>query len=386
MDENFKVAVVGPTGAGKTTLLASLFTDTQNRLAGTSLTVKMDGPTQVRVDKHSKKLGEAVALEVFNPGALDGTQAIDHFHFSLRSLGDAQLEIPFDILDYPGGWLDLETRVRAGVGDERWAGCETHIENSIMLLIPIDAAVLMEAQSPTQRAAARHWLGIHEVVEMARAWARFRNLPDHRDEPAVAVLAPIKCEKYLDPARGTGTDAAALRERVRTVYAELLEALGKEFSDRSVRVIYAPIETYGCVRLVDSEWVAEEGTHHPKFLGSYRFTVNPPKMKIRGTDAIMRELCVGVLDGQRRMKAALEAAERGNQQNLLKLVAAQRGFWGALSYRMSGRRGQDVHGATLAGAAADRARRNREQLEADLRQLARIPQEGSRSEEWTVAR
>ncbi|WUH90419.1 hypothetical protein OG900_10110 [Streptomyces sp. NBC_00433] len=386
MDRNFKVAVVGPHAAGKTTLLASVFTDTQKRLASTSLTVRMDGPTKVRVDKHSKTLAAAITREEFNPKALEGTQSIEHFHFSLRSLGDAELEVPFDILDYPGGWLDAATRQRAGVTDKRWAQCEEHIANSIMLMVPIDAAVLMEARTPTQRAAAQHWLGIHEVVEMAGVWGRFRNLPDHREEPALVMLVPIKCEKYLDPARGAGTDASALRERVREVYADLLETLAEEFAHRSLRLIYAPVETYGCVRLVDGEWDAGEREDFPKFTGTYRFTGNPPKIAVRGTEVIVRELCGSVLEGQKLVKAAQEAAQRGSQQALLKAVSQPRGFWGALSYRFSGERREDLQNAGAAGAAADMAQRNRNQLEADLAWLAHAPQRSSRSEEWKVAK
>lgn len=386
MDPKFKVALVGPSGVGKTTLITAVFSDTQDRLAGTSLEIVLDGPTKVRVNKHNKELRSALDTKVFDSTALQGQQSIENLGISLRSLGDATLEIPFDILDYPGGWLDPAVRQAGGVSDGRWAQCEAHIRSSILTLIPIDAAVLMEAQTPSQRASAAHGLGIVDVEELVQLWARSRNLEENRDEPAVLMLVPIKCEKYFDLGRGPGSDAAALRERVRGAYNGVLETVRKEARDRSIRVVYNPVDTYGCVQLVDGVWSNPTGVaEHSVFRGTYRFIGNSPQIKVRAASAVMRELCRCLLDGQKRQKEQDEQVHEAERRGIQARISEPKGFWGTIAYYWSGEARQNKIGVGEAENAVERARRHRAQLDDDLRTLANMA-EDSRSEEWTAVR
>lgn len=383
-DDKFKVALLGPSGVGKTTLLASMFDDTQERLRGTSLNVDLDTHTRARITEHRKELNEAVGTHVFESGALGGTQAADWLNFSLRSINSKELEIPFEILDYPGGWLDPAAREAGAVSDEGWEQVETHIEHSILALIPIDAALLMEARTPAERAASLHLLGIVDVHDMVRLWARSRNTTEHRDEPAVLMLVPVKCEKYLDPYRPADSDADALRERVRTVYDEIIETVRKEARDRTIRVLYKPAETYGCIQLTDSVWKLPSAKgRRPVFEASYHFTSDPPQRRISGVGAVMRQLCLTVFEGRERVRELEETASRDQQQEFLSRMAQRRGFWKAFGYRMRGDARRDKGGVIGTQRDAERAARSRRELEADMRTLAEAADPEAQAEDWT---
>lgn len=383
-DDKFKVALLGPSGVGKTTLLASVFDDTQERLRGTSLNVDLDTHTRARIAEHKKELGEAVGTQVFDAGALGGTQAKDWLSFSLRSIANKELEVPFEILDYPGGWLDPAAREAGAVSEEGWDEVEAHIEQSILALIPIDAALLMEARTPAERAASLNLLGMVDVLEMVQLWARSRNTTEHRDEPAVLMLVPVKCEKYLDPWRPIDSDAAALRERVQTVYDEIVETVRKEARDRTIRVLYKPVETYGCVQLVDGVWKLPTARgKHAIFEGFYRFTSEPPRRRITGAGAVMRELCAAVIEGREKVRELEENASREQQQEFLSRMAKRRGFWKAFGYRMRGDSRRDKGGVILTQRDAERAARSRYELETDMQTLAQAADVEAQAEDWT---
>ncbi|HEV2346677.1 MAG TPA: hypothetical protein VGS97_21430 [Actinocrinis sp.] len=384
-DDKFKVALLGPSGVGKTTLLASMFDDTQDRLRGTSLNVVLDTHTRARINEHRKELNEAVGTQVFESGSLGGTQSADWLDFSLRSINNRELEIPFEILDYPGGWLDPAARESGAVSEEGWEQVETHIEHSILALLPIDAALLMEARNPAERAASLHLLGIVDVHDMVRLWARSRNTTEHRDEPAVLMLVPVKCEKYLDPSRPAGSDADALRARIQALYDEITETVRKEARDRTIRILYKPVETYGCIQLVDSFWKlpTTRGSRHPVFEGIYRFTSNSPQRRITGAGAVMRQLCLTVLEGREKVRELEEHGSREQQQEFLSRMAQRRGFWKAFGYRMRGEARRDKGGVIGTQRDAERVARSRRELESDMRGLAEATDPQSQAEDWT---
>ena len=61
-----------------------------------------------------------------------------------------------------------------------------------MLLVPVDAAVLMEPTSAAQLRAVPSILTTPEVGEVVRQWLKERNW--RPDEPALLMLCPDKCE------------------------------------------------------------------------------------------------------------------------------------------------------------------------------------------------
>lgn len=378
--QTFKVAVVGPSRVGKTTLLTAILSDTNRMLAGTPVSVAMDEATEKRVSVQRKELRRAIEAQEFNPAALEGNQQIVHYYVSLRAAGDEALEIPFHILDYPGGWLDPARRADVPHAQQRWPECERHIENSVMLLVPIDSAVLMEAVTPAHRRAVPDLLGLEDTEAMVRKWARSRNREEHRQEPAVVVLAPMKCEKYFDDNGGTGRDAGRLRATIRQKYANVLEIVREEARDRPVRIVYAPIDTYGCVELMDTEWV-DDGSGQLLFRGHYRFRGNPPRISVKAAGSVMQQLCGCLIDGRDAAEAEKLAGYRAGVQALLDRHAQPKGFWGMLGYHLGGEAAENSRDRRYLGGQIDAATRRRIQLTEAVEELAKMPQD-QRIEEW----
>ena len=208
----------------------------------------------------------------------------DKFRFELTlDTGAHDTALKVHLLDYVGGWT-------AGGTDDldrsaEWQPVAEFLENATVLLVPIDAAVLMESVSLPERAAAYELLKIDDVTEVVVQWAKRRN--DRPSEPAMLVLVPVKCESYLAKA-GNKDRADRLLQRVEETYGLLLKEVRAEFSgDVELEIGYCPVDTIGCVRLLSSEWVFGQSQEFQAHFGA----VPPHTPEPRGADEILGAAC-----------------------------------------------------------------------------------------------
>lgn len=385
MTLSFKAAMVGPSRAGKTSLITAILAQTEDLLAGSEIELALDEVSEARIRDNQRELRRAIEAREFVVNSLGGTQSSHTYEVTLRPLDGGQAAIPFSILDYPGGWIDPAARARSTFDKAEWAECEEHITESLMLLLPVDAAVLMEARTPEQSAAMADLLAFTDVEAVTRKWARARNRREHREEPAVLVLAPVKCEKYFDDNSRRGrSDAARLRELVREKYRQLLSLVAQEARDRQIRVVYAPVDTYGCVELMEAEWHKPEspaGGPSLTFKGHYRFREFPPRLRPKAADTVTRELCRCVVAGQRQAARQRAEAAEENLGAALQRKAEPKGFWGALDFYLSGEARENRQVRAVSQAEVVREQRSMAQLAETLHKLAALTAD-PRVEEW----
>jgi GTPase SAR1 family protein len=381
MSEPFKVAVAGPSRVGKTTLVTAILEDTRDMLSTTPVSVVAAEKTAILVRKQRMELRRAIAAGVFDAAALGGTQVMSRYDLLLQADGDLGIEVPFTILDYPGRWLNPENRTDIDT-QQQWAACEEHIKHSIMLLLPIDAAVLMEAESPRQRAAVPDLLGIEDVEGIAENWAKSRlRAPD---EPAVVILAPLKCEKYFDdnPGPGVSKEAERLSQEVAKIYHTVLQRIRRVTQGRDLRIVYAPIDTYGCIQLMEADWT--ENKDEPgqlQFTGRYRFRGNPPQIKVKGAATVMQELCKCIMEGEKRRTQTGMAGKQSQYRALIARREEDKGFFGSLRFLLGGEARRNKEGLRLTGRQIHDAERQLGQLEDAMDKLATMERD-SRVQDW----
>jgi len=292
----FKVAIVGPRRVGKTSLITALLSESQKLLAGTPVSIAPVGTTEARIAQHKNDLRGSLLAGEFHPGALGGTQA--PFTFTLAMTVN-KTGIVWAILDYPGGWLD--TRTRGSENDGEWERCRTWIADSSVLLLPVDAAVLMEATLKREKITAQHLLQIGQTEELAREWAKGRAVAR---QPGLVVLAPVKCESYFADNGGLIDKNEELYRRVVQAYKPVIDAVRQEMSGSiGLSVQYHPVDTFGCVELQAAEW-RPEGSAVPTsdtapLTFSATYIVRPPGTPTpRGAGGILISICRQIVEAQ----------------------------------------------------------------------------------------
>jgi len=331
----YKIGVVGPRSVGKTTLITSILTDCQRLLAGLPVTMRpCEDGTEELIARNRKALDGSLLAGEFTPGALEGTVAPAWFKLLL----DPQVPgvgIRFDILDFPGGWLDPEHPERRRAGESAWRGCERFITESTVLLVPIDAAVLMEADRQAYTRAVPSILTTYLVEDVARLWAMRRN--ERASEPALMVLCPLKCESYFADNGGRRDRSEELSRRVVQAYQRVVQAVRQEAP--GAKIAYCPIDTIGCVDLKGADWTPAGGDSGDYlFQAHYRVRRRPATMSPRGVDDLFGLLCRHLVDATRQVEHDGASAAAGQADLARRYAVRDEGFLGNVWVWLTGER------------------------------------------------
>jgi hypothetical protein len=367
MSENteatFKIGLLGPSRVGKTSLVTALLAESSNLLKGSGVAMHTVGrETEEKVVRNRHELEGDILAGEFSPASMHST--IEPFTFRLKlDPGVPEAEINIELLDFPGGWLDAGSRPNYHAND--WDACRGFINQSTILLIPVDAALLMEASRAPHRRAWTKLLTTAAVEHVARDWAIERNR--RREEPALLAFCPVKCESYFNDNGGLANKSAELSGRFHTVYSSVIRAVRDEAP--LATVLYAPVDTIGCVELIDAEWSLDPDTKDAAFSASYRIR-EPRRISRVGVDDLMRAICKQLVDGRLQLDA--------HQNELLARHAMQddeyanrdEGFFRNIWLLANGERRARRRVAQQSAGAAQEVSRRVAALDARLKQIA----------------
>lgn len=326
----FKIGIVGPSRVGKTTLLTSILENAHELLSGKAVVFDAeDDRTRMIVSDSNDKLDGSLYAGEFDVGALGGTQEASELNFVLShsNFNDVQLKVRF--LDFPGGWLD---EVPSGKKEE-WEKCQKWIRDSQILLVPVDASVLMEASNANHVKSIPSILSLNNVKEVIRRWAKVRN-EKHGYVSGALLLCPLKCETYFDDNGGRKNDSEKLFLCVKKFYGDIISEAKKEYPQ--LEVIYSPIDSIGCVEILDGKWGKVEGDGLYQFTPSFRVRNQASKRSVKGADAILINVFKGILATSRKIKQIFEAKANGKLQESIALLEKDEGFVGNFWNWLSG--------------------------------------------------
>jgi hypothetical protein len=345
----FRIGLVGPSRVGKTSLITALLKDSQRLLQGTPVSMRPVGTaTEKRIAQHRRELDGSLLAGEFSPGALRGTEEPFTFQLLLDP-GVRGAGIRLEVLDYPGGWLDPTTRPHDRDAD--WEHCNRFLQQSSVLIVPVDAAVLMEPTSAGQLRAVPSILTTPEVGEVVRGWLKERNW--RPEEPALLMICPVKCESYFVDNGGRRDEGEELLQRVRRVYADLIEAVPQEAPH--VRVVYCPVDTIGCVEILHADW-----TPDPREPSGVAFTAHygvrwPARQVIKGADDVLVALCRHLVAARQRVEADQAEGRKQEAEQAREYAAKDEGFFRNIWYHLNGERARRATAAVTSGHEADDA-------------------------------
>jgi len=280
----FKVAMLGPSGVGKTSIVVSVLDDAPRALAHHPVLLRArDEPTQRRLQIRRDQLYGGIAAHSFRSDALSGDQNETYYQLELR-VQDSDVRIDIDLLDYPGGWIvpaeDGADGYRRG-----WQRVQQFINDTDMILIPIDAVLLMEARTASQRSAVIDIHSIAAVEDVVEQWAAARR---RTNRTPLLIFVPTKTESYFADNGGVRDQHRELQAAVTRIYDGVL----RRFLLRAPagEALYCPVDTLGCVELTRLDWRPRDDG---KFEPQGRFLVRPgqSRIAIRGAADILVAIC-----------------------------------------------------------------------------------------------
>ncbi|OJF14188.1 hypothetical protein [Couchioplanes caeruleus] len=245
-----RAVMVGPSRVGKTSLMTTLLEGGRKLLGGTRVSLQGEPATEGWLRDCRDALADSLSGEIYDPGRLGGSDEIREYDFVVnpRISGAERFRFPLTVLDYPGRLL------RPDADQQQRQRLEKFVSDTMTLLIPVDATVIMEAKETRHIRGLSRMLQISDVEEVIREWAKHR--PDDGKLPIGTIaLCPVKGESYFADNGGTVDRSMELLEKVTRLYlGRVLEVLGEEEAQRRTSILYCPVDTIGPIRLHRVEW------------------------------------------------------------------------------------------------------------------------------------
>ncbi|MBD1804633.1 hypothetical protein H6F98_03975 [Microcoleus sp. FACHB-SPT15] len=238
MPQEIKIAMLGARGVGKTSLLTAMYEQFESTIGQTNLQLTPDLKSAAILQE---RLGELKSLtdDFEATGGIVGTNDPRSFIFDLGRKGTKpSLRLHFQ--DFPGTYLSIQANPK-----ER-EFVKNLLTESVAVLVAVDAPALMEADGK--------W---HEKINRPQQITQlFRSVYQDLKSPRLVILAPVRCEKYMQDA----TSANALLKRIKDKYANLLNLFSSDALLPWVVSVVTPIQTVGTV--VFSHIEVANGTPH----------------------------------------------------------------------------------------------------------------------------
>ncbi|MCR5125142.1 MAG: hypothetical protein K6B43_08120 [Treponema sp.] len=278
------VCLVAPTGAGKTTILSTIVNYLEFNLhKADGFSIESASQTDATILNEfnldlSKKL--ATGQIRLNMNIQQGSSETKTYKFYIKfkyTVSNKPVELiqPFVIMDIPGRYLNPDELGRI---DSEF---EAHLNNSQIVWIPVDAPVLM-TPDPENREQNSYSVALSRTDAMHKllhTWAQFVNKSfQEKSLPSNVCFSPVKCETYLKPDK-----YRELKNKVVSRYQETISSIKSE--SPTTKIFYVPVETVGCVELVDWKW-----SGNPESLKTDYGVIGDGNRKISGADGLLYSL------------------------------------------------------------------------------------------------
>ncbi|MBO3463363.1 hypothetical protein G7B40_013350 [Aetokthonos hydrillicola Thurmond2011] len=341
----YKIGIIGPSRVGKTSIIAALLDEAKAALAQTQVSIapfeNEDGvsPTKERIINTITDIEAGLDFLTFEP---TGMGTADPFIFDLimkiasERYDKRTAQLRLAILDYPGGWL--KEPPRGDIGHKTWEKCREWILDSSVIIVPIDAALMMEADTKERAAAARQLLQVYEVEKLVRDWAKGRW---SKGASALLLFVPVKCETYFSN-DSNKNQSQGLYEKFDKFYANAIEAAKQEMSEKEVEepetssppgilgkidklkklggslvtpsnptytIEYHPIDTIGCIEIFNAEWINTDGKLSLNCQYRVRDPISGsrPKRNPSGTIDLLNSICKQIVENRQNSSFFLRA-------------------------------------------------------------------------------
>lgn len=218
----FKAAMIGPKSIGKTSLLAGMYDQLNriNRLSLMKLTV--DAESAAELKKHVQQMiHQPWARGIQSWPEVVETAEPQLYNFQLISTV-MDFQITLQVNDPPGCYLQQQPEQMIDL-----------IRTSQIILLVIDTPALLTESG--------RW---HETVNAGRQLTDlFKRALQDMDTPKLLLIAPVRCEYYLQRHEDQPLLAAIHKE-----YAGLINFLGRMKKDIAVAI--TPVQTLGGVHFI----------------------------------------------------------------------------------------------------------------------------------------
>ncbi|MBR4272846.1 MAG: hypothetical protein IKQ30_08410 [Bacteroidales bacterium] len=246
--KTINIAVIAPTGAGKTALISTVcdyIKRNSNQAKGYTLEIENKAAQELNNFK-TELSGKLASKNIeFDAKLIKGTQECTEYKFSINfKAGDEIIKQPFCILDIPGAFINNPYSYE---NDDEFLRFKTHLDNSRILWIPIDAPVLMETSSSSEKGFSEIQRRTANLDEFVKEWAEYaaeNNVVDYCN------FVLVKCETYFS--QDTNNRHNHCRTRFDESYKPIVDTIRSVNMEDKISCV--AVETIGPIAVNGAIW------------------------------------------------------------------------------------------------------------------------------------
>lgn len=256
--ETCHILPVGPSSIGKTTLVCSIIDAMRSLFADKKgISVQIDNEESLNTGIHALHSAKGELPEHLLQPTSEAIRYTVRAGSSAGLLGKVlnkpALELVFH--DYPGSLMEDLPAFTSTVAD---------LSTAEVLLVPVDATLIMEADSDQKEVAAQSLHKIAAIEEILVEWEKRRA---RSAGGGLVLFLPVRCEHYFAD-NGMHADPALaqrLQEKVRTrFFSNIIDIL--TFFGQNINCLYVPVDTIGRCRLDRCQWDVNKPLFEAKFV------------------------------------------------------------------------------------------------------------------------
>lgn len=291
--DQIDIAMIAPSRAGKSTLICAMKQELQQRLppeikftpsrddniwqywreVTETEPSEPDSTTLAYVKSIESEYKDALKFvgKKFT-ATIHGSRNSAVLSFDLRNQ-QTGVGMPFRILDYPGGAIDVD------LGDLHTQVLEAYAQNCFALIVPVFSLALVESARLDERFesgnvleseyrdknhALMDLLQVDNVVSHVQKWCVARAA---EGKEGILIFVPVKCESYFE--MPSSNDLHNLMSKTKALYFKLLKENLNTYNadllaniERLVKVHYSPVLTFGENKICNGmlRWLGDAGS------------------------------------------------------------------------------------------------------------------------------
>jgi hypothetical protein len=275
--EPINIAVVAPTGAGKTALISTVcdyIKTNSNKSKGYTLEIANSAAAELTDFRNNLSAQLAGKNLSFKSQLIQPTNVCSEYMFSINfedKKAGISIKQPFKILDIPGAFVNNPMMFENG---EQYKKFINHLDTSRILWIPIDAPVLMEANTSEKKSKSDLIRCTPNLKDFAVEWAQFAQDNGKLD---FCNFVLVKCETYFS--QDTQDKYKGCKMRFDEAYGAIVDAMKENNTEDKIACV--AVETIGPVKVNKAKWADNSC--------EVEYTVEGVNQKIQGADCLLRD-------------------------------------------------------------------------------------------------
>ena len=273
----YKIGMIGASRIGKTSLISALLHQAENYYNRDTVSIKprrrTNSTIKINISTMNRGIQEGIEdkTRIFKPKLASSTYpSIFHLVMTIKNSSNFFKKIlepdyyqQLNLQNLKEIEVNFANPGQESEWGENWQKCQSWIQDSSVLMVIVDAALVMETDNENQQQRVQDLMNITEINRQIDRWVQNKK---EKRQSGLLLFVPVKCESYFNDNTGQLDESLALYKCITEYYyKDIIHDVKQKidpdcneqqgnFKEPTLTIAYHPIDTIGCIEIARSHW------------------------------------------------------------------------------------------------------------------------------------